>query len=102
MAQYILSQEADEDFVQLFEYGIDNFGANKAIAYSKGLKRRFSEIAENPFHWQGVDYIRNNYRRRVYRNHSIYYMIKNNNLVRIVRILNKENILTSLNLLSEP
>ena len=97
MTQYILSQEADEDFERLFEYGIDNFGVKKATAYSNGLKIRFSEIADNPLHWQGVDYIRNNYRRSVYRNHSIYYVVENKNSVRIVRILNKEDILTSLN-----
>ena len=97
MTQYILSQEADEDFERLFEYGIDNFGVNKATAYSNGLKKRFSEIAETPFHWQSVEYIRNNYRRSVYRKHSIYYVIESKNSVRIVRILNKENIYTNLN-----
>ena len=97
MAQYVLSQEADEDFARLFEYGIDNFGANKSIAYSKGLKKRLSGIAENPLDWQGVDSIRNNYHIRVYRNHSIYYVVENKKPVRIVRILHKENILTSLN-----
>lgn len=97
MTQYILSQEADEDFERLFEYGIDNFGIKKATAYSNGLKQRFSEIAENPFHWQSVEYIRKKYRRSVYRNHSIYYIVENKNSVRIVRILNKENIFTNLN-----
>ena len=97
MSSYILSDEADEDFERLFEYGIDNFGVSKAITYSKGLKNRFVEIARNPYYWQSVNYIRKNYRRSVYRNHSIYYVIKSKSLVRIVRILNKQNIQTSLN-----
>ncbi len=45
MNEYLLSDEADEDFERLFEYGIDNFGVSKAITYSKGLKNRFLEIA---------------------------------------------------------
>ena len=31
--------EADEDFERLFEYGIDNFGVNKAKSYSSGMKK---------------------------------------------------------------
>ena len=95
MPSYSLNQEAEDDFERLFEYGIDNFGVAKAINYSKGMKNRFSEIAENPYHWQAVDYIRKNYRRSVYRNHSIFYLVENKNTVRIIRILNKENVQAS-------
>ena len=97
MFEYVLSQEADEDFERLFEYGIDNFGTTKAISYSNGLKDRFTEIAQNPYHWQSVEYIRTNYRKSVYRNHSIYYIIENEKSVKIMRILGKENVQLSLN-----
>lgn len=97
MVNYVLSQDADEDFERLFEYCIDNFGVKKAKSYSNGMKTRFIEIAQNPYRWQAVDYIRPNYRRSVYRNHSIYYVIENEKSIRIVRILGREDIAISLN-----
>ena len=97
MSEYVLSQEADEDFERLFEYGIDNFGVSKATSYSNGLKMRFKEIAQNPYHWQSVEYIRVKYRRSVYRNHSIYYIVENEKSIKIMRILGKENIKSSIN-----
>lgn len=97
MSEYVLSQEADEDFERIFEYGIDNFGTAKARSYLNGLKDRFSEIAKYPYHWQSIEYIRAKYRRSVYRNHSIYYIIQNKKSVKIMRILGKENAQLSLN-----
>lgn len=95
MPEYVLSQEAGEDFERLFEFGIDNFGVTKASSYSNGLKDRFNEIAHNPYHWQSVEYIRTKYRRSVYRNHSIYYIVESEKNIRIMRILGKEDIQSS-------
>ena len=96
MSEFFLSKEADEDFKRLFEFGINNFGIAKATSYSNGLKERFDEIVQYPYHWQSVEYIRTSYRRSVYRNHSIYYIIENEKNIRIVRILGKENVKSSL------
>jgi len=94
MANYKLSSAADKDFEQLFEYGIDNFGLSKAKSYVDGLIIKFQTIAENPLHYQTVDYIRSGYRRSVYGKHTIYYMISND-CVDIMRILRSENLATA-------
>ena len=91
MASYSLNKEADEDFERIFDYGIDLFGFSHAYSYVEGMKQRFSEIAENPLFWQSVDFIRPEYRRSVYGKHSIYYLIKGNNII-IARILGRENL----------
>ena len=48
MASYSLSQAADEDFENIFDYGIDTFGVEQAVVYQMGMKVRFDEIAANP------------------------------------------------------
>ncbi|GFD88268.1 hypothetical protein KUL152_04940 [Tenacibaculum sp. KUL152] len=58
MAKYRLSSAADQDFEELFEYGIDNFGLAQAKLYVDGLIIQFQSIAENPLHYQAVDLIR--------------------------------------------
>lgn len=90
MATYKLNQAAATDIEHLFEYGIDNFGVNKARSYIEGLTLRFESIAENPLHYQAVEHIKTGYRRSVYRQHSIYYRINNN--IEIMRILRSENL----------
>ena len=95
MAKYRLSSAADQDFEQLFEYGIDNFGLARAKAYVDGLIIQFQSIAENPLHYQDVDHIRKGYRRSVYEKHAIYYVVSND-CVDVIRILRAENRNTAL------
>jgi len=91
MANYRLSKEADEDLDHIFDYGIDEFGLEKALSYVDGMTKRFSDIAETPLFWQAVDAIRVGYRRSVYKSHSIYYRIDLNEVV-IVRILGRQDL----------
>jgi toxin ParE1/3/4 len=90
MVKYKLSQAADQDLEQLFEYGIDNFGLSRAKSYVDGLINQFQNIAENPFRYQAVDHIRRGYRRGVYSKHSIYYTVSKD-CVDVMRILRAEN-----------
>ena len=94
MTKYRLSEAAANDFEQLFEYGIDNFGLPKAKEYIDGLTAHFHNIAEHPLHYQAVDYIRENYRRSVYGKYSIYYIITDSN-IDVMRILRAENTSTA-------
>ncbi len=72
MANYKLNEEAEDDIRQLYRYGILNFGLEEADRWD-GLFERFEKLAENPYLFRVVDYIRTGYRRSVYRRHSIYY-----------------------------
>ena len=94
MANYKLSSAPDKDFEQLFEYGIDKYGLSKAKSWVDGLTIKLQTIAENPLHYQAVDYIRSGYRRSVYGKHTIYYMTSNDS-VDIMRILRSENLATA-------
>ena len=90
MASYKLSQAADEDFENIFNYGIDTFGLEQAVVYQTGMKMRFNEMAENPMLYNAVDHIKQGYRRSVFVAHSIYYTVENDG-IKIIRILGRQD-----------
>ena len=72
MAGYELTYAADQDFENIFEFGLDTFGVDQAVRYHNGMMQRFAKLAEQPKLYPTVDHIRAGYRRSVYRSHSIY------------------------------
>lgn len=90
MANYRLSQAADEDFENIFDYGIDTFGLEQATVYQTGMKMRFDEMAAHPMRYNAVDHIKKGYRRSVFGVHSIYYKIEKEG-IQIVRILGRQD-----------
>ncbi|MBF0447997.1 MAG: type II toxin-antitoxin system RelE/ParE family toxin [Magnetococcales bacterium] len=91
MARYELSEAADLDFENIFDFGIDTFGLAQAVDYQNGLKKHFDELAEQPKLYAAVDHVRAGYRRSVYRSHSIYYRIEPTRIF-IVRILGQQDL----------
>jgi toxin ParE1/3/4 len=91
MGNYELSQSADEDFENIFDYGIDTFGLAQALKYQHSMKQRFEELAEQPKLYQAVDHIHKGYRRSVCGKHSIYYRIESKGIF-IVRILGQQDL----------
>ena len=96
MASYKLSQAADGDFENIFDYCIDTFGLEQAVVYRTGMKMRFDEMAENPMLYNAVDPIKQGYRRSVFAAHSIYYTIENDD-IKIIRILGRQDPNKALN-----
>ena len=90
MASYSLSQAADEDFENIFNYGIDTFGFEQAVVYQMGMKVRFDEIAANPMLYNAVDHIKKGYRRGLFGAHSIYYRVEKGG-IEIIRILGRQD-----------
>ena len=91
MARYELSEDADLDFENIFDFGIDTFGLDQAMDYQNGLKKHFDALAEQPKLYAAIDHIRTGYRRSVYRSHSIYYRIEPGRIF-IVRILGQQDL----------
>ena len=89
---YKLTKKADADLQRLYEWGLDNHGLEKANSYFDRIVERFQRISEAPLMWQGVEHIRQGYRRSVFGVHSIYYHILENGDVEIARILRSEDI----------
>ncbi|MBK6738010.1 MAG: type II toxin-antitoxin system RelE/ParE family toxin [Haliea sp.] len=91
MAGYELTYAADQDFENIFEFGLDTFGVDQAFKYQNGMMQRFAKLAEQPKLYPTVDHIRAGYRRSVYGSHSIYYRIESQGIV-IVRILGQQDL----------
>lgn len=91
MAEYKLSNAAREDLIRIHQYGIEKFGITQADKYFDSLFEYFNIIAQSPFAFESVDYIKKGYRRCVCGSDSIYYRI-NNNIVEIMAIIGRQDL----------
>lgn len=91
MAKYRLSNEAKNDLIRIHQYGIKKFGVAQADKYFESFFEHFNSIAERPFSFEAVDYIKKGYRRCVCGFDSIYFTVNNNN-VDIMAIIGKQSL----------
>lgn len=83
---YELSQEADKDLEDIFDYTVDKFGLDQAIAYVSGFEDVFINLTDNPELGHTRGEIREDLRSLVKESHVIFYRILKGR-IRIVRIL---------------
>ena len=95
MAEYRLSNEAKEDLIRIHQYGVEKFGMAQADKYYNSLFEYFDIIAQQPFSFESIDYIRNGYRRCPCGSDSIYYRI-NNGIVEIMAIVGRQDLMKIL------
>ena len=86
MAKYRISNEAKEDLIRIHHYGVEKFGMAQADKYFDSFFKYFEIIAERPFAFESVDYIKKGYRRCACGSDSIYYKI-NDDTVEIMAIV---------------
>jgi len=91
MAKYRLSNEAKEDLIRIHHYGVKKFGIAQADKYFDMFFEYFDIIAQQPFSFESVDYIKKNYRRCVCGADSIYYKIENGT-VEIMAIIGRQDL----------
>ncbi len=75
MAKYKLSNEAKNDLIRIHHYGVEKFGIIQADKYFNSFFDYFEIIAERPFSFEAVDYIKKDYRRCVCGVDSIYFKV---------------------------
>ena len=91
MAKYKLSNVAQEDLIRIHCYGVKRFGMTLADKYFDSFFECFDIIAQQPFSFESVDFIKTGYRRCVCGSDSIYYRV-NNDLVEIMAIIGKQDL----------
>lgn len=89
MADYRLSNIAKEDLIRIHHYGVRKFGISQADKYFNEFFDCFELIAENPFLFQSVDFIKPGYRRCVCGVDSIFFRL-NDKIVEIMAIIGKQ------------
>ena len=90
MAKYKLSNEAKNDLIRIHHYGVIKFGLDQADKYIDSFFKHFDLIAQQPYSFEAVDYIKKGYRRCVSGSDSIFYRI-NDGTVEIMAIIGRQN-----------
>ena len=91
MVSYRLSNEAKKDLIRIHHYGVEKYGITQADKYFNAFFEHFEIIAQRPFSFESVDYIKDGYRRSVCGVDSIYFRIVNDT-VEIMAIIGKQDL----------
>ncbi len=91
MYKYILTLDAEEDIVRIYEYGFGQFGMNQADIYYDMIFDCFDRIAKNPYLFPAANHIKIGYRYCVCGIDTIYYKIENQNIVEIITIIGRQD-----------
>lgn len=91
MSNYKLSNVAKEDLIRIHHYGVKIFGVTQADKYFDSLFEYFEIIAQRPFSFESIDYIKIGYRRCVCGSDSIYFKV-NNDIVEIMAIVGRQDL----------
>ncbi|WP_010182974.1 type II toxin-antitoxin system RelE/ParE family toxin [Aquimarina agarilytica] len=94
MAKYKLSNEAKYDLIRIYKYEVKKFGETQADKYFNSFFECFNTIANRPFSFETVDYIKSGYRRCPCGVDSIYYKLNNENIVEIMAIVRRQDLKT--------
>jgi len=91
MANYRLSNEAKNDLIRIHHYGVTKFGQAQADKYLDNFFHYFEIIAERPYSFESVEYLKKGYRRCVCGSDSIFFRI-NGEMVEIMTIIGKQDL----------
>jgi len=91
MAKYKLSNVAKEDLIRIHHYCVQKFGQVQADKYFDLFFEYFDIIAQRPFSFESVDFIKEGYRRCVCGSDSVYYKV-NNDIVEIMAIIGRQDL----------
>lgn len=83
---YELSQEADLDLEDIFDYTAIEFGIDQAVQYLMGFEELFKLLSINPRMGKERNEIRIGLRSIVKESHIVFYRITSHS-IRIVRVL---------------
>lgn len=86
MQSYKLSDIAERDVSEIYDYTDLEHGTSQAVKYLKGLDKAFSTLVEQPFIGKNRTEIREELRSFIYEKHTIFYRVMAEH-IRIVRVL---------------
>jgi len=91
MAEYRVSNAAKYDLIRIHHFGVEKFGITQADKYFDSFFDYFEIIAQRPFSFESVDYIKKGYRRCPCGSDTIYYRITDN-MVEIIAIVGMQDL----------
>ena len=81
MAKYKRSKAAKEDLIRIHHFEVQKFGMTQADKYFESFFDYFDIIAERPFSFESVDFIKIGYRRCPCGSDNIYYKVKDERFI---------------------
>ena len=84
--RYELSEEADSDLEDIFDYTVEQFGIEQAIKYVSNFQAVFIGLCNNPRLGRERKDIRNGLRSIAKESHVVFYRILKDR-IRIIRVL---------------
>jgi toxin ParE1/3/4 len=91
MAKYRLSNEAKNDLIRIHQYGVEKLGMTQADKYFESFFEYFKIIAQRPYSFESIEYIKKDYRRCVCGADSIYFKI-NEDDIDIMTIVGRQDL----------
>ena len=91
MYKYVLTLDAEEDIVRIYEYGFGQFGLVQADIYYDIIFDCFDRICKNPYFFPAADHIKIGYKYCVCGVDTIYYKIANLETVEIITIIGRQD-----------
>jgi toxin ParE1/3/4 len=91
MAEYRLNNLAKEDLIRIHQFEVKKFGITQADKYFYSFFDYFEIIAQRPFSFESMDYIKEGYRRCPCGSDTIYYRI-NDSMVEIMTIIGMQDL----------
>ncbi len=88
--KYRLTVEAQNDLIRIYQYGVRQFGRAQAEKYYNSLFNCFDLIAERPYSFESVVFIKKGYRKCVCNVDTIYFKI-NVEEVEIITIIGRQD-----------
>jgi len=91
MAKFRISNTAKDDLIKIHHYGVKKFGITEADKYFYSFFEYFEIIAQRPFSFESVDFIKQGYRRCVCGSDSIFYKV-NEDVIDIMTIVGRQDL----------
>ncbi|MDA0692704.1 MAG: type II toxin-antitoxin system RelE/ParE family toxin [Nitrospinae bacterium] len=76
MPDYELSQKADQDLTEIYQYSIETFGEGQADKYFLDLDHCLQTLAENPHQGRPADEIEKGIFRYEHGRHIVFYVVR--------------------------
>jgi len=95
MAEYRISRVAKEDLIRIHQYGSAQFGMEQADKYFNAFFDKFELIAERPYAFESVDFIKSGYRKCICGVDTIFYRISDG-VIEIMTIIGRQDRIENL------
>jgi len=89
MKSYSLTRSARNDLRDIARFTEERWGHQQTKHYLKGIDEIFNTLTDNPMLGSLCDYIDIGLRKHPFRSHIIYYELKTEGTIRVIRVLHK-------------